>query len=145
MEASKNDVIKGVRVTGEYYVKEYVLRVLKQDNPENAEIETVDTLVSSEETDTGFVLTFTRAIGFVPSGIFETIVTILANVEFENDAGKKILKSSEERKDWIENNKIRIANTFGMPATASVMIASAMVHAGFGPMVTPPSVIIKQQ
>ena len=136
----ENDVQLGITVKGAIVLDEAVFRALpaseKQEPPQ-----VVDQVSFSDENEMGFRLRYSREIRFDPSAFFEIKVAFCSDVAFDDDAGRKILKTPERIRQWITDNQRRIIETFGLPTKASFLIASLFESAGMLPIVTPPKIL----
>jgi|GEM_PF-6104880 hypothetical protein len=103
------------------------------------DIRICDTVSTSDLSLEGFKIRYVRKISFEPVGVFSAEAVFEADVTFENDAGKKELKSLDKVASWVEKNKVRIINTFCYPCVASNALSNVAVSAGFRPIITNPS------
>ena len=132
---------EGIHVQGTIQLKEAKYQVLPPDNRQNR-FEVNDSVICFNLSTEGFKLSFSRIVGFSTPSNFEIAITYESDISFEDKAGEKLLKTEEAIKDWAEKNKVRIANTFRLPARASHLIADLSEAARFEPIVTAPSVIV---
>ena len=141
MENKEKDVQLGVRVHGTIALKEVRYQILPLGNGKE-KMEVKDEIIHSEITHKGFKLFYSRSVKLSPSAFFELFVSYESIVEFDDAAGEKILKDDARIREWIENNEVRIANSFNLPAKASHLIADVSEGAGFAPILTNPTVIL---
>lgn len=136
----KNDVQLGIHVHGSIVLQEARYQIFPEGDA-NQSIDIHDEILRTEITLAGFRLLYSRKVRFTPSAFFEISVTYQSDITFDDDAGKKVLKTEEKTIEWIKNNEVRIVNTFGIPSKASHLISSLCEGAGFTPIITQPSYI----
>ena len=134
-----------IHVQGTGGLSSFTFEVLPLPKDADPNIHVVDSVSASNLSLKGFDLRFSRKISFEPAAIFEASVVFKANIFFEDDAGVKVLGSLDAVAAWVENNKVRIVNTFCYPCVASNMLSNASLSAGFKPIITQPTVIMAQQ
>ena len=134
----------GIHVQGIVQLKEAKYQLLPPDN-QQYQFEVKDSVICFNFSIEGFKLSFSRTIGFSTPSNFEVEVTYESDISFEEKAGEKLLKTEEAIKDWAEKNKVRIANTFRLPARASHLIADLSESARLEPIITAPSVIVAKK
>ena len=137
-EKENNDVQLGIHVHGTILLQEARYQAFPQGTADQ-QVEIFDEILHTDVSQKGFRLLYSRRIRFSPSAFFEISVTYQSDVEFDDDAGKKKLGSTEKIEEWIKNNVVRITNTFYLPAKASHLIANTCESAGFAPLVTQPT------
>ncbi len=133
----KEDVQLGIHVHGTVVLNEASFKTLPFGNPDQL-FETNDEILVSDVSLNGFKLRYSRKVSFSPSAFFEVLVVFTSDVSFDEEAGIKVLKDLNKTNEWIENNKIRIVNSFYFPAKSSSIISNLTEGAGFNPVITPP-------
>ena len=136
------DVTKGVRVTGSFSLTELSFRALPTSEAPNKIILINDNLSFLNASLDGFTLILSRSIAMNPSSFFSATAVVTADVRFEKSSMNGTLKTVQEVEEWIQANKVRIANTFGMPCTVSSAISSVMGQAGLVPFVSAPQIVL---
>lgn len=131
---------KNIHVQGEFKLRSSSFE-LCGSIVEKAELSIRDELESEDLSLDGFALEYKRTVSFAPQSHFEIAVQYLVRVAFLDDAGRRELVTLDSVKEWVNRNKVRIINTFGVPSAASALISSLMVQANLRPLVTPPYVI----
>ena len=132
---AEKDVQLGIHVQGLVALKEVRYQILPSSGTDQ-KLEVKDEVIPSDITLEGFKFLYTRSAKFSPSAFFEICVSFQAEVTFEDEAGKKILKSSESVEEWIGNNIVRIVEAFSLPAKASLLISNLTQGAGLVPLVS---------
>ena len=137
---SGEDISQGIRVDGAFKPRNIIFKSLETPLCESCETVTRDVLTVEDVTLEGFSLSLVRSVSFAPTCGFAASVEITAEVRFEDDAARTKLKTLAEVGKWIERNKVRIANAFGMARMASGIISSTSVQMGFLAFITSPCV-----
>ncbi len=142
MNSKNTDVTKGIRVTGSFNLVELSFHALPASENPSRTLSLKDDLSFSNASFEGFTLVLSRSIAMNPASFFSISAVVKADVLFEQRPVNGVLKTLQEVEEWIQANKVRIANTFGMPCTASSAISSVMVQAGLVPFVSAPQVVL---
>ncbi len=137
-EVKEKDIQMGVHVHGNLALKEAHYQLLPMGNGKEQMILN-DEIIHSEITLDGFKLLYSRKMRLSPSAFFEMSVVYESVITFDDNAGREVLKTLECVEEWVQNNQIRIVNTFNLPSKASHLLADISEGAGFVPIVTQPS------
>ena len=137
METKKQE---DIRVTGQFIIEEVQCRS-RHISGQSVQLQTKDVLTATQSNLDGFDLIYTRKVISIPENYVEVSVSASISVLFDNEAGRKTLKTLDSVNEWIENNKVRIVNTFGVPQMVSALITNVVTGVGFMPYVTPPVVL----
>lgn len=138
------DLQLGVHVRGNVVLKEARYLSLPSINGDQ-QMKVHDDISYSNVSLNGFSLLYTRKVCLHPESFFEVSVAYASDVVFEDEAGHKVLKTPERVHQWIEDNIIRIVNTFYLPDKASLLISSISSSAGFEPIITQPTYLPSQE